>query len=478
MNICKEGVELRLKPCKYSLMKPVENTPDPQGDLFRIELDRIIDSSHPLVQLSREVDWERLAEVFGGTYCENNGRPASSTRLMVALHYLKYTFDLSDEQVCDGWVENPYWQSFGGNQYFEHRKPIDPSSMTNFRKRIGEAGAEELLRETIEAGLRLKAVKPHQLKRINVDTTVQEKDIRFPTDARLYDRARERLVAAANGRGIGLRQNYNRKAKEHLLMSSRYAHARQMKRARRETRKLRTILGRIIRDIERKAGVVDPALAELLGISKQIHEQQRTDKGKIYSVHEPHVDCISKGKAHKRYEFGCKVSVATTSKGGWFVGAKAFSGNPYDGHTLDKAMEQVERLIPTPDHAFVDRGYKGHNYQGGSEVHIDKQRRGKTPESLWKWMKRRAAVEPSIGHLKQEHRMDRCRLKGAEGDEVNAILSAAGMNFGKLLKAVSCLPLPVRICFAYLIRRYVQASRSLRLEKLRLDRPEHSMAFV
>ena len=444
-------------------MKPVENTPDPQGDLFRIELDRIVDSSHPLVRLGHEVDWQRLAEVFGETYCENNGRPASSTRLMVALHYLKYTFDMSDDQVCDGWVENPYWQSFSGNQYFEHKKPINPSSMTNFRKRIGEAGAEELLRETIEAGLRLKAIKPHQLKRVNVDTTVQEKHIRFPTDARLYDRARERLVTAADERGIDLRQNYNRKAKEHLLMSNRYAHARQMKRARRETRKLQTILGRIIRDIERKAAVVDPALAELLSISKKIHEQQRTDKGKIYSVHEPHVDCISKGKAHKRYEFGCKVSVATTSKGGWFVGAKAISGNPYDGHTLGKAMEQVERLIPTPEHAFVDRGYRGHDYHGECEVHVDKQRRGKTPKSLWKWMKRRAAVEPSIGHLKQEHRMDRCRLKGTEGDEANAILSAAGMNFGKLLKAVSLLSLHLRHSFASLIDALKNALRPLRL---------------
>lgn len=462
MIICKEGVERRLKPCKYTPMKPVENTPNPQGDLFRIELDRIVDSSHPLVRLCREVDWRRLAEVFGETYCENNGRPALSTRLMVALQYLKYTFDLSDEQVVDGWMENPYWQSFGGNQYFEHKRPVDPSSMTNFRKRIGEAGAEELLRETIEAGLRLKAVKPHQLKRVNVDTTVQEKDVRFPTDARLYDRARERLVAAADERGIKLRQNYNRKAKEHLLMSNRYAHARQMKRARRETRRLHTILGRIIRDIERKAAIVDPALAELLGVSKHIHEQKRTDKGKVYSVHEPHVDCISKGKAHKRYEFGCKVSVATTSKGGWFIGAKSFDGNPYDGHTLDQALKQVENLVRTPDHVFVDRGYRGHNYKGQCQVHVDKQRRGKIPKSLWKWMKRRAAVEPSIGHLKQEHRMDRCRLKGIEGDQVNAILSAAGMNFGKLLKAVSLLPLYLRRTFAVLIDAIEAALRSLR----------------
>ena len=459
-------------------MKPLENTPDPQGDLFRIELDRIVDSSHPLVRLGREVDWDRLAEVFGETYCGDNGRPASSTRLMVALQYLKYTYDLSDEQVCDGWIENPYWQSFGGNQYFEHKRPVDPSSMTRFRKRIGEAGAEELLKETIRAGLRLKAIRPHQLKRVNVDTTVQEKDIRFPTDARLYDRARERLVAAANERGIELRQNYNRKAKEHLIMSQRYAHARQMKRARRETRKLHTILGRIIRDIGRKAAVVDPELAGLLATSKRIHEQRRTDKNKVYSVHEPDVDCISKGKAHKRYEFGCKVSLATTSKGGWFVGAKALPGNPYDGHTLGKAMEQVGRIIPVPEHAFVDMGYRGHDYEGDCEIHVDKRRRGGTPKSLWKWMKRRAAIEPSIGHLKQEHRMDRCRLKGTEGDELNAILSAVGMNFGKLLKAVSLLPSYLRMLFSPLIGELFVALRPLRSNPFAPAAPNHRMAFA
>jgi len=442
-------------------MKPIETPHDPQGDLFRIELGRIVDSSHSLIRLGKEVDWQRLDEVFGKTYCEDNGRPATSTRLMVALHYLKYTFNLSDEAVVEGWVENPYWQHFCGNQYFEHSRPIDPTSMTKFRKRIGEAGAEELLKETIEAGLRLKAIKPYQLKRVNVDTTVQEKEVRYPTDSRLYDRSRERLVKAAKERGIPLRQNYNFKAKHYLLMSHRYAHARQMKRARNCTRKLRTILGRVIRDIERKAPAIDPELRGLLAIARRIHEQERSDKGKIYSVHEPHVECIAKGKAHKRYEFGCKVSVAATSKGGWFVGAQALHGNPYDGHTLIDALKQVERIAQCPEHAFVDRGYRGHGYDGDCEVHVDRQRRGTIAKSMWKWMKRRAAVEPGIGHLKREHRMDRCRLKGIEGDQVNAILSAAGMNFGKLLKAASRLPSLLRRGFVRLINAADQALNSL-----------------
>lgn len=210
-----------------------------------------------------------------------------------------------------------------------------------------------------------------------------------------------------------------------------------MKRAKGCTRKLKTYLGRVIRDIERNCHEPDPQLQSLLDIGSRILKQQRHDKNNIYSVHEPHVECISKGKAHKRYEFGCKVSVAATSRGGWFVGAMAVHGNPYDGHTLKDALAQVKRVEACPEHAFVDMGYRGHGYLGKVKVHVDKRRRGRTAKSLWSWMKRRAAIEPGIGHLKREHRMDRNRLKGVEGDRLNAILCAAGMNFHKLLRAAA-----------------------------------------
>ncbi len=416
-------------------MKP-KKTPlkDRQRDLFRAALVNIIDPSHGLVKLSKVVEWDRLDDLFGSTYCPDNGRPGVSTRLMVALHYLKYTHNLSDEDAVATWVENPYWQYFSGMKWFEHKLPINASSMTRWRKRIGEAGAEELLKETIKAGLKLKAVKSFQLKRVNIDTTVQEKEIRFPTDARLYDRARQRLVDFAKDRGIKLRQNYNRKSKQMLYWQSRYSHARQMKRAKACTRKLRNYLGRVLRDIERNYPDADRQLQSLMDIGTRIYNQKQKDKNKLYSVHAPEVECISKGKAHKRYEFGCKVSVAATSKGGWFLGAMAVHGNPYDGHTLKQALKQVKRVIREPEHVFVDMGYRGHNYRGATEVHVDKRRRGRTAKSLWRWMKRRAAIEPGIGHLKREHRMDRNRLKGVEGDRINAILSAAGMNFRKLLK--------------------------------------------
>ena len=416
-------------------MKPKKSSiKNRQRDLFRSQLSNIIDPNHGLVKLAKVVEWDRLDELFGSTYCPDNGRPGVSTRLMVALHYLKYTHNLSDEDVVATWVENPYWQYFSGMKWFEHELPINASSMTRWRKRIGEAGAEELLKETIKAGLKLKAVKTFQLKRVNIDTTVQEKEIRFPTDARLYDRARQRLVDFAKERGIKLRQNYNRKSKQMLYWQSRYSHARQMKRAKACTRKLKNYLGRVLRDIERNCPDADRQLQSLMDIGTRIYQQKQRDKNKLYSVHAPEVECISKGKAHKRYEFGCKVSVAATSKGGWFLGAMAVHGNPYDGHTLKRALKQVKRVIREPEHVFVDMGYRGHNYRGDTEVHVDKRRRGRTAKSLWRWMKRRAAIEPGIGHLKREHRMDRNRLKGVEGDRINAILSAAGMNFCKLLK--------------------------------------------
>jgi IS5 family transposase len=382
------------------------------------------------------IDWASFELALGATYHPTQGAPGIQTRLMVALHYLKYQHDLSDENVVAHWVENPYWQHFSGERYFQHQMPIDASSMTRWRQRLGEAGAEQMLRSTIETGIKMGVIGPAQLKRINVDTTVQTKAIRFPTDARLYHRCRERLVKAARRQGIKIKQSYQHTGKRLLLDSSRYAHARQMKRARAATRKLRTQLGRVMREIERKVTEPSEKLAKLLKTAHQIHAQQRNDKNKVYSVHEPEVECIAKGKAGKKYEFGNKVSVAVTSRGGWLVGAKSYTGNPYDGHTLSSQLEQVNNMIGDKvSEAYVDMGYRGHDYDGPVTVRVDKRQRGRTPRPLWRWMKRRAAVEPSIGHLKTEHRLERNRLKGVAGDAFNAILSAAAMNFQKLLGA-------------------------------------------
>jgi hypothetical protein len=215
------------------------------------------------------------------------------------------------------------------------------------------------------------------------------------------------------------------------------------------TRRLRTILGRVIRDIERKLPDPGEETGDLLALARRLHVQERHDKGKLYSVHAPEVECISKGKAHKRYEFGCKVALAVSSKGGWVLAARALEGNPYDGHTLQSTMD---RIVTTsgiePEHVYCDMSYLGHDYEGECEIHVGRRRRGSIPKTLWRWMKRRAAIEPSIGHLKEERRMERCRLKGAEGDKINAVLSAAGMNFSKLLVALGA-------SWSFLLERFV-----------------------
>ena len=251
------------------------------------------------------------------------------------------------------------------------------------------------------------------------------------------------MVKAAEEREIKLRQNYNRVSKAAIFWHGRYSASRKKGKANKETGKLRKYLGRVIRDIRRKYPNPDDELRELLEISERIYEQKRHDSGKIYSIHEPTVSCISKGKAHKKYEFGSKVSIVATSKGGWILGAETFRGNPHDSKTLSSAMCQIEKMGFSPKYAFVDKGYRGHNYVGKTEIYVDKYKRGSIKRSLWKWMKRRAAIEPTIVHLKREHGMGRNMLKGELGDQMNALLSASGMNIAKLLSYI-------RVCALYL----------------------------
>ena len=271
-------------------MQPKREPEQPQRELFQIDLEHLIDMSHPLVHLGLFMDWQSFEQTLGGTYHPSQGAPGISTRLMVALHYLKYQHDLSDEDVVALWVENPYWQHFSGMRHFQHRMPIDPSSMTRWRKRLGDAGAEQMLRATIEAGMKMGVIRPAELKRVNVDTTVETKAIRFPTDARLYQRMRERLVKAARAEGLTIKQSYEHVGRRLLMQSSRYAHARQRKRARACTRKLKTQLGRVIREIQRQTAEPSPKLDKLLQTAHRIYAQQRHDKNKIYSVHEPEVE--------------------------------------------------------------------------------------------------------------------------------------------------------------------------------------------
>ena len=417
-------------------------TSDPhQGDLFKVYLRDLINPSHPMVRLADQVDWKQFEDAMAPVFADGQGRPSADVRQVVGLLYLKYAYDLSDADVVAIWMENPYWQYFTGSVFFEHRPPIDSSTLTNWRKRIGEAGAEQMLAETLRAGLKTQMIRPKDLKRVNVDTTVQEKEIRFPTDARLVHRSLEVLVRLAKRHGISLRQTYVRVAKKSMLKLGGYAKAKQFKRAKRETKFLQIRLGRVLRDFQGKAPTeVRQKYQALLDRIERIHTQQRHDKRKVYSVHAPEVECIAKGKIHKQYEFGVKVGLVSTSKGNWIVGAKAFPGNPYDGHTLQGSLEQAERLMGTmPEMACCDLGYRKSGYKGACDIQVVNRFRKRLPKSLRKWWKRRSAIEPVIGHVKSDCRGNRNRLKGSDGDKVNAILAAAAYNFRKLMKGLALL---------------------------------------
>jgi len=301
---------------------------------------------------------------------------------------------------------------------------------------------EYLLQALLESARNVGALKDVHVSRVNIDTTVQEKAIAFPTDARLYYKMREKLVKAAEARGIELRQNYRRLAKKALSRQSGYSRAKQMRRSAGMTRQLKTYLGRVHRDIVRKVSQIDPELMHLLKQSSRLQEQTRDSKNKLYSIHAPEVECISKGKVHKRYEFGCKVSLATSSRDNWILGIQAHHGNPYDGHTLKAAIEQVERLTGSSvENAYVDLGYRGHDYRGDAKVNIVNFRSmAKKTRSVKRWLKRRSAIEPVIGHVKSDNGMARNLLKGTEGDKINALLSGCGFNMRKLL-SVFFLPL-------------------------------------
>src|ERR1700746_1144888 len=233
-------------------MRPKERRETGQTDLLLSRLDAIIDMNHPLVKLARTIDWSFLEQKFGAVYEDKPGRPPLPTRLMAGLAILKHTFDLSDEALCERWVENPYYQFFCGEEFFQHRLVFDRSSLTRWRPRMGEEKLKPLLQESLSVATRTEAIKPADLNRIIVDTTVQPKNVMFPTDAKLLNRAREILVRLAKRHGLALRQSYARVGKFALIKHQRYAHAKQFKRANRALKQLRTYLGRVIRDVGRK----------------------------------------------------------------------------------------------------------------------------------------------------------------------------------------------------------------------------------
>lgn len=465
-------------------------------DFFRARLDHMIDLRQPLAVLASRLPWQQLEaslahllshkartglampdlDLFGEAVQlvdrkSNAGRPRVPLRTMIALLYLKHAFNLSDEAVVERWSETPRWQFFSGLAYYEERLPCDATTLVKFRRLLGEEGVEELLAQTITLAVSLGLIPATALATVIVDSTVQEKAVAHPTDSKLLETARSKLVAAAQDAGIELKQTFAKEGRLLRFKAGRYAHAKQFKRMRRVIKRQSTVVGRLVREIERKASALQAgvrkalggALNDALAKARRIAEQSKSRKNitgspKLYAWHAHEVECIAKGKSRTPYEFGVKVGIATTLKHTLVVGARAFPGKPYDGHTLREQLEQASILMQDtgikPSTAYVDLGYRGVDADNPG-VAIKHRGKFKTLTSQEKkLLKRRQAVEPIIGHLKADHRMDRCHLKGEQGDSLHAVLCAAGYNIRWLLRMIAKKGVP------FLLRLYLRLCKA------------------
>ncbi len=394
---------------------PPKSPPFEQPELFRSALLNLVDRRHPLVRLAGLIDWERFAVAFGPLYRDGVGRPGLPTHV----------------------------QLFCGEAYFQHALPLDRSSLSRWRKRIGPERLELLLAETLATAQRAGAAEPKHFERVTIDTTVQPKAVTHPTDSKLLHRGVEILGRLARRHGIAPRQSYRRVSTRARREVARLIHRGRHREAERLVRRMRTWLGRLARDIARKitsaTDEVRAAFTTPLDRIARLLRQRREDRGrdKLYSLHAPEVECIGKGKARTRFEFGVKVSLATTNRaapGGQFViGARALPGNPFDGHTLAGQIAQTERITGVPiERAYVDRGYRGHDADK-ARFFVSGQKRGVTP-TIRRELRRRAAIEPVIGHMKEDGHLGRNFLAGATGDAINLVLAATGNNL-RLLRA-------------------------------------------
>lgn len=406
-----------------------------QHDLFKPLLKSIIDLNHELALLADKIDWKYFENEFS-IYYSTTGKPSMPIRLMIGSLLLKRIYDLGDETLCIAWVMNPYMQYFCGMAHFEHQFPCDPSDFVHFRKRIGESGIEKIFAYSVD--IHGKASKE---KVTLSDTTVAENNTTFPTDAKLAKKIIDKCNDIADKEGVPQRQTYTRVSKQLLRNTHNSSHPKRRKKAKKSGQKLKTIAGRLIRELERK--LTSDKLekhAEELKMYNQVLEQKRSDKNKIYSLHKPFTSCIAKGKAHKQYEFGNKVGLITTYKTLIITAIKSFEGNPHDSKTIEPLLEQMQsNFKQTPQEVIYDRGGKGQKQIGNTKISTpdykplkrdtEYQRRRKR-----KKFRRRAAIEPVIGHLKKHYRMGQNYLSGTNSPQINAFLAAAGWNLKKMMK--------------------------------------------
>lgn len=424
-------------------MKPRKTEDQFQPELLKIQLIHLVDMNHSLIQLADKFNWTKIDELCGEKFCKDNGRPALPSRMVVGLLLLKQMNDLSDEEVCAKFIENPYFQYFCGNRYFEHKIDLTSESLTNWRKRLGNEIFDQILVETISLGLAEEVISPKELSEVISDTTVQEKNITYPTDGKLLCKALEQIVELGLSCGIKFRQTYKRTAPRLRNNAARLSHARKPAQAKREVKRLRTLLGRVIRESERQLEQLKTApqnilqkLKDKLTVAKKVFEQKRDSKDKIYSMHEPEVSCIAKGKVRKKYEFGSKVGIVSTIKNSFILAVDSFSGNPYDGKTLSELLSKTEsntgEAIKT---VVLDKGYRGCKKEH-PEIKIMLSGDRKLTPADKKKLNQRSKIEPTIGLMKSKCRMDLNRLKGSIGDKLNATLAAIAYNLRMILRVI------------------------------------------
>ncbi len=388
-----------------------------------------LNQKHPLYLLSNEIHWRVFENAFEKHYSLTQGKPAKPIRLMVALLILKQLRNLSDESVVEQWSENSYYQYFSGEQTFTPKIPCVPTELVEFRKRIGEAGAELILKESIRVN-----GKDSNDSNLSGDTTVQEKNITYPTDDKLYKKIITKCQSIAQKEEIELRQSYKHTVKRLSIIQRLRRNKGGDVKARRASKKIKTIASRLVRELERK---LPPQAINRHGANLQLFTrvltQKRSDSDKIYSLHEPQTKCYTKGKEHKKYEFGSKASLLITQRTGVIVGALSFSQTLHDSKTLPQAIEQYQRLTGTEaQNIFLDRGYRGPKKINDTNLYTPKPDKNITKTKRNRH-KRRAAIEPLIGHLKYDHRLIRNYLKGEIGDAMNLMLAASAMNFKRVM---------------------------------------------
>ena len=404
-----------------------------QKELFRPLLSEFIDMSHELVLLSKTMNWNYFEKEFSVLY-SNTGQPAMPTRLMVGCLILKRIYNLGDETLAIAWIMNPYMQYFCGEAYFQHEFPFDPSDFVHFRKRIGEEGIEKIFKHSVDIhGKQAKG------KMLLSDTTVQENNTTFPTDARLAKKVIDSCNSIAEKENLNQRQTYTRTSKQLLRETHNSKHPKRRKKAIKAQQKLKTLAGRQLRELERlldKQSI--DKYKEQLALFWKALLQQKQDKDKIYSLHKPFTNCIAKGKAHKQYEFGNKIGLMVNPNNLLVLAVESFNGNPHDSNTIEPLLDQIERNFQyKPQEVVYDRGGRGKTQING--VQISTPNKPLKRDSVYakrvkrKKFRRRAAIEPVIGHLKKYFRMEQNYLHGDKSPKINALLAAAGWNFKKMM---------------------------------------------